>query len=147
MKIDWSSRKCILAPSEGDLALIPPERAWKIKLHKITADSAVVLVNGEEKKDVCGREGTTLTVTLAHIKPEDRVEIILPEETEISENPVQEMLYDFLDQAEIAFGTKDAVYEAAKRNAGNPAALLGELQAMDVPEKLQRAVLEIAGAR
>lgn len=147
MKIDWSSRKFILAPSEGDLALIPPERTWKIKLHKITADSAVVLVNGEEKKDVCGREGTTLTVTLAHIKPEDRVEIILPEETEISENPVQEMLYDFLNQAEIAFGTKDAVYEAAKRNAGNPAALLGELQAMDVPEKLQRAVLEIAGAR
>ena len=87
MKIDWSSRKFILAPSEGDLALIPPERTWKIKLHKITADSAVVLVNGEEKKDVCGREGTTLTVTLAHIKPEDRVEIILPEETEISENP------------------------------------------------------------
>ena len=86
-------------------------------------------------------------MTLAHIKPEDRVEIILPEETEISENPVQEMLYDFLNQAEIAFGTKDAVYEAAKRNAGNPAALLGELQAMDVPEKLQRAVLEIAGAR
>ena len=36
---------------------------------------------------------------------------------------------------------------SAKRNAGNPAALLGELQAMDVPEKLQRAVLEIAGAR
>ncbi len=147
MRIDWSGRRFTIAPSAGNLSLVPAERTWKIRLHKITAKDAVVLVNGQEKKDVCGCEGTTLTVTLAHVKPQDCVEIILPKETDIAENPVLDMLYDFLNQAEIAFGTKDAVYEAAKRNAGNPAALLGELQAMDVSEKLQRAVLEIAGAR
>lgn len=146
MKLDWSSRKFVIMPSCGELSLIPKERSWEIKLHKITARTAIVLVNGREQKDVCRYEKGTLTVILEHIKPEERVEIILPKETEIAENPVLEMLYDFLNQAEIAFNTKDIVYEAAKRNVGNPAALLGELQALDVDEKLQRAVLEIAGA-
>lgn len=146
LKLDWTGRRFLIGPAEGETSLIPKERTWIVKLYKITSQNATVLVNGKEQDAICRYEDAALTVEAEHVKGGDTVEIILPEETEIAQNPVTELLYDFLNQAEIAFRMKDEVYKAVKRNAQNPAALLGELQAMDVPEELQKAVLEIAGA-
>ena len=147
MKLDWNSHCFSVAAVLGNASLIPQERTWKIEFHKVTSGKARVLVNGKEQEGVCQYENTTLTVVLKNIRPEDEIKIILPEDVKVAENPVLEMLYDFLNQAEISFRMKDEIYEAARRNEKNPVALLGELQALDVQEKLQRAIMEIAGAK
>lgn len=146
MKLDWT-KKCLKIYSvSGDTTLVPSERSWKIKLHKVTAKNALVLINGEEQEGTVVSDGTTLTVTLDGIRPQDTVEIVLPEETEIAANPVSELLYDFLNQAEIRFFVKDQIYRIAENNKGNVALLMNELQVMDVSEELQKAILEIVGA-
>ncbi|MCM1136088.1 MAG: DUF5110 domain-containing protein [Clostridium sp.] len=144
LNLDWNSRCFSIEPAVGETSLIPKERAWKIELHKITCDEACVLVNGKEREAVCTYKDAVLTVIIEQVRPEDRVEIVFPKETEIAENPVLEMIHDFLNQAEISFRMKDEIYKAAKKNAGNPAALIGELQAMGVPETLQKVILELA---
>lgn len=146
LRLDWAARRFEISPAQGDCSLIPADRTWKLEFHNVTAGWAEVLVNGVEREAFVRRDGTALIVELAHIKPQDRVEIVLPCETEISRNPVQEMIYDFLNQAEIPFGAKDHIYELSRRLKGNVPALLGELQAADVKEELQRVILELAGA-
>lgn len=145
MRFDWNRKSFKILPAEGDISLIPNERDWKIRLHKIEAASAVVLVNGGQKEETVIQEGTTLTILLKSVKPQDLVEIVLPQETTIAPNPVKELLYHFLDQAEINFFVKDQIYRLAESGKGNLISLVNNLQAMDVDEKLQRAVLEIAG--
>lgn len=146
LKLDWDAKRFAISPAGGCPELIPQERTWKLELHKITAKSVRVLVNGAEKEVRRERNDHTLTVILEHIRPQDRVELVLPKETEIAGNPVEEQIYDFLNQAEISFGTKDQIYRLACGKKEDAASLIGEMQALDVNEKLQRAVMEIVGA-
>lgn len=104
------------------------------------------MINGEQKEETVIREGTTLTILLQPIRSQDTVEIILPQETTIAPNSVKELLYNFLDQAEINFFVKNQIYRLAESGKGNPISLVNNLQAMDVDEKLQGAILEIVGA-
>lgn len=153
MKLDWKEKRFTLLPVQGDTSLVPEKRNWKLCFHKITAKDAQVLINGAEEKEeksplrsIVTTEGDTLLIALTGITPQDRVEIILPKETGIAPNPVKELLYEFLNQAEIRFFLKDQIYRLAESSEGDLGTLLSGLQAMDVDEKLQRAVLEIVGA-
>lgn len=146
MQLDWGAKKFTIMPAKGCAEFIPADRTWKIELHKTTAEAAEIVVNGTEREAQMKRSSTTLTVILEHIHPEDKVEITLPKETEIAGNPVEEQIYDFLNQAEISFGVKDQLYKLVCGKKDDIAVLAGEMQALDVDEKLQRAVLEIAGA-
>ena len=146
MKLDWTEKTFTVSPVRGELSLLPVRRTWKIELHKTTAAGAEVLVNGEKQENCCSRCGTTLTVTLEHLRPEDRVEICLPKETEIAANPVQKQIFDFLNQAEIGFIDKEKIYRAAERSLKAPEFLISELQSMEIDQDLCGAVLEFAGA-
>ncbi|MBD5459283.1 MAG: DUF5110 domain-containing protein [Lachnospiraceae bacterium] len=145
--LDWEKKRFKILPAEGNISLVPAERDWKIRLHKIMAADAVVLINGEQKEETVIQEGTTLTILLQSVRPQDTVEIVLPQETTIAPNPVKELLYHFLDQAEINFFLKERIYRLVENGKGNPISFVNELQAMDVDEKLQKAVLEIVGSR
>lgn len=107
MNLNWQEKTFTIKPSAGDLTLLPKQRTWKIELHKVTAEEAVVLVNQTEQKDCCTHNGTTLTITLADIRPEDTIEIRLPKNTQVAANPVQQQIFDFLNQAEIDFIAKE----------------------------------------
>lgn len=146
LQLAWEAKRFVIFPAEGELSLLPSQRTWKLEFHNVTAENAEVWVKGVQQAVSGKADRSVLTVTLAGISPLDRVEIRLPKETQISENPVQEMIYDFLNQAEIAFDVKDRVYALSGKWKGNITALMGELQAMDVKEELQRVILEIVGA-
>ena len=146
MKLNWAEKTFTVSPAEGELSLLPAARTWKIEFHKTTAEDAVVLVNGEEQKDSCSKCGTTLTATLENLRSEDRIEIRLPKETEIAENPVQNQIFDFLNQAEIDFIAKEKIYRAAEHSQNAPELLISELQSLDLDQDLIGAILELAGA-
>jgi len=109
----------------------------------VTAEEAVVLVNQTEQKDCCTHNGTTLTITLADIRPEDTIEIRLPQNTQVAANPVQQQIFDFLNQAEIDFIAKEKIYQAARHAQETPELLLSELQSMEITPDLSGAIQEI----
>ena len=143
MNLNWQEKTFTIKPSAGDLTLLPEQRTWKIELHKVTAEEAVVLVNQTERKDCCTHNGTTLTITLADIRPEDTIEIRLPQNTQVAANPVQQQIFDFLNQAEIDFIAKEKIYQAARHAQETPELLLSELQSMEITPDLSGAIQEI----
>ena len=143
MNLNWQEKTFTIKPSTGDLTLLPEQRTWKIELHKVTAEEAVVLVNQTEQKDCCTHNGTTLTITLADIRPEDTIEIRLPQNTQVAANPVQQQIFDFLNQAEIDFIAKEKIYQAARHAQETPELLLSELQSMEITPDLSGAIQEI----
>ena len=143
MNLNWQEKTFTIKPSAGDLTLLPEQRIWKIELHKVTAEEAVVLVNQTEQKDCCTHNGTTLTITLADIRPEDTIEIRLPQNTQVAANPVQQQIFDFLNQAEIDFIAKEKIYQAARHAQETPELLLSELQSMEITPDLSGAIQEI----
>ena len=143
MNLNWQEKTFTIKPSAGDLTLLPKQRTWKIELHKVTAEEAVVLVNQTEQKDCCTHNGTTLTITLADIRPEDTIEIRLPQNTQVAVNPVQQQIFDFLNQAEIDFIAKEKIYQAARHAQETPELLLSELQSMEITPDLSGAIQEI----
>ena len=143
MNLNWQEKTFTIKPSAGDLTLLPKQRTWKIELHKVTAEEAVVLVNQTEQKDCCVHNGTTLTITLADIRPEDTIEIRLPQNTQVAANPVQQQIFDFLNQAEIDFIAKEKIYQAARHAQETPELLLSELQSMEITPDLSGAIQEI----
>ncbi|MFR3138831.1 MAG: TIM-barrel domain-containing protein [Lacrimispora saccharolytica] len=143
MNLNWQEKTFTIKPSAGDLTLLPKQRTWKIELHKVTAEEAVVLVNQTEQKDCCVHNGTTLTITLADIRPEDTIEIRLPQNTQVAANPVQQQIFDFLNQAEIDFIAKEKIYQAARHAQETPELLLSELQSMEIIPDLSGAIQEI----
>lgn len=143
MNLNWQEKTFTIKPSAGDLTLLPKQRTWKIELHKVTAEEAVVLVNQIEQKDCCTHNGTTLTITLADIRPEDTIEIRLPQNTQVAANPVQQQIFDFLNQAEIDFIAKEKIYQAARHAQETPELLLSELQSMEIIPDLSGAIQEI----
>lgn len=143
MNLNWQEKTFTIKPSAGDLTLLPKQRIWKIELHKVTAEEAVVLVNQTEQKDCCVHNGTTLTITLANIRPEDTIEIRLPQNTQVAANPVQQQIFDFLNQAEIDFIAKEKIYQAARHAQETPELLLSELQSMEIIPDLSGAIQEI----
>ncbi|MFR8536940.1 MAG: TIM-barrel domain-containing protein [Lacrimispora saccharolytica] len=143
MNLNWQEKTFTIKPSAGDLTLLPEQRTWKIELHKVTAEEAVVLFNQTEQKDCCTHNGTTLTITLADIRPEDTIEIRLPKNTQVAANPVQQQIFDFLNQAEIDFIAKEKIYQAARHAQETPELLLSELQSMEITPDLSGAIQEI----
>lgn len=143
MNLNWQEKTFTIKPSAGDLTLLPKQRTWKIELHKVTAEEAVVLVNQTEQKDCCTHNGTTLTITLADIRPEDTIEIRLPQNTQVAANPVQQQIFYFLNQAEIDFIAKEKIYQAARHAQETPELLLSELQSMEITPDLSGAIQEI----
>jgi len=143
MNLNWQEKTFTIKPSVGDLTLLPKRRTWKIELHKVTAEEATVLVNQTEQKDCCTHNGTALTITLTDIRPEDTIEIRLPQNTQVAANPVPQQIFDFLNQAEIDFIAKEKIYQAAQHAQETPELLLSELQSMEITPDLSGAIQEI----
>lgn len=146
LHLNWTERKFFIEPVNQNSYLIPEERYWKIRLHKVTADTAEVRINGNTAPAKVEKDGSTLVICLEHIHPEDLVEITLPGDTEIAGNQAAESLYAFLNQAEIRFFLKDQIYDLVMKHGKNIAAIMGEMQVLGADEILQRAVMEIIGA-
>lgn len=147
LRLDWTGKRFVIEPVRGSEALVPGERTWKIVFFRVTALEAAVTVNGESREAAVSCKDGTLSVNVSRVTPRDRVEILLPENTRIADNPVTEQLYAFLDQAQISYTRKDKIWQAVLEKKAQPAVLMGDLFSMGISEDLLQAVMEIVCAR
>lgn len=112
----WETRSFTIHPVEGDSSVVPEKRIYK--LHLAGADEVVTV-------DVAG--------------------VFQLDDLELKSEPINEKVFHFLDQAQIAFGTKNRIMEIVRKNNGN-ITILHELQAMDLPEAVIGVLSEILWA-
>lgn len=136
-------------PAQGALDLIPGKRSFTVELmgaadagDTVEASVGGAAVPAHTSYDAFRR---ILTVTVEDVPAETGVEISLALEQRQMGNDTVERCFRFLDQAEISFDLKDAVY---RRITGEKRThvLLGQLSAMELDRDLYGALMEILTA-
>jgi hypothetical protein len=149
MELNWTEKTFILHPVEGNTALVPEKRSYRIRICGSTASEAVVLRGGVEQKvpvSHCEKK-QELYIELADVKADETIEIRLPKDTQIKSNPVVEEVDALLTMAEIAFMQKEDLFALVEKFQGKLNLLVGELQAMELDDALRGALMEIITAR
>jgi len=158
---DYESGKCAVADAHfswgedaefvlegmtGDISLVPEKRDYVIKFHGIQMCEARMEVDGRPFKARWSYDGRTHTLT----GEADQVPVLAPvniwlEQVQTADNDMEQDVFDFLNQAEIAFELKDALYEIIK-TGGDRLMMVSQLQAMDLDAELMGALLEMITA-
>ncbi len=139
-----------IEPAVGDLSLIPGRRRFTVELAGFLPEAAGkvrVLVDQkamERERVVISYKSRkqALVLGLDAVDVRQRIEIVLPAELQVKGNGVKERVFEFLNQAEIEFELKDAVYALVMREKRIPV-VLGQLEAMGIDRELYQALTEL----
>ena len=138
--------------SAGDLTLIPEKRQYTVELtgyQKEAVNSVRLTVDGnslEAEEISYDSKKQAVIVSVPSVSVKQSVKIIIDAQYMACENRTEERCFEFLNQAEIEFGLKDALYEVAQREK-EVSVLTAELNSMDLCKDLYGALLEIFTAR
>lgn len=140
-----------IEPADGNRSLIPGTRSYVIELTgwkaqaarqvEVTADGCGIVcsVGYDEKKQA-------VLVSVPETDVSKKVQVCLGVENISVENRVLQRCFDFLNQAEIGFESKDRLYRVL-REESRTAVVLGQLNAMELDDGLYGALVEIVTAR
>ncbi|MFT4144283.1 MAG: glycoside hydrolase family 31 protein [Mobilitalea sp.] len=145
MILDWHKNKYFkISASEGHTGLIPERRNYKLKFigfqdcEDISVTLGGTILQFTKKYDVASNL-LELTVESVEVTKELSVQF---EIMEICGNKTEEMLLQFLDQAQIEFQLKERIYYLFKRNS-NIAKIMTELHMMNLGQNLFGVLCEI----
>lgn len=85
---------------------------------------------------------STLSIVLPPCLPTDAIEISFPDGLRLAPNPVERQINEILDDATIAYETKEQVYRVLG-NVDNKFARITELLTLNLPNELLGALLEV----
>lgn len=149
MRLDWAGEKQAFAidSAREALELIPEKRNWVLEFVAVTDAQCCVSLNGEE---ITGRksydaDSRTLTLEIDQVSTEKALVVSFHTRMELSENPIERLAFDFLNQAEIEFMTKEMLFRRIKEKKSLKV-FLSELQAMEIDGELKGALVEILTA-
>ena len=149
MNYSSSEDSFVIEPAAGDLSLIPDSRTYIVEFCSRTKESASNVKVNIDGKDVWAKisydkNAEKLCVTV-NAKTTSRICITISGNTAAKKNNIEKRCFDFLNQAEIDFVQKDAIYN--KVIAGKKRhILLSELKAMELDDDLYGAIAEIITA-
>ena len=141
----------IIHPAVGNLKLIPEKRSYVVELvgfRKAAKEQVKVLVAGQEVNVTTSYNSKTQAVVVeipaTCVNQEIRISV---DATYIQkENPVEELCFDFLNQAEISFILKDQIYHLIKNEKRIPI-LIAQMGTLGLEENLYGTLMEIITAK
>ncbi len=154
--LKWSDEKsfCIKA-STGNISLIPEKRDYRVIIHGVDMTAYMEDINKHVKsfqrntslKGECSynESKNQLIVDMEGCNPDNDILITLPEDTGIKKNAVSDVVFEFLNQAEISFALKKDIY-CAVETGGSPDQIMESLEQMNIASDLYKAIYEIVFA-
>ena len=136
--------RLVIAPVEGNRETVPARRTYQVEFWAVEDQEVQVLVNGQPVEAETGyQEKThTLTVKAPAITPADQLEIRFGHPVEVRPNDIKEQMFQLLYKAEMAYNLKEQIYGYLDGGM-NAAALLGELQTMDLTPAVRGMLSEV----
>ena len=140
----------VINPAVGNLSLIPERRTYTVTFagygYEVLNGLSVRLDGKEIEADASYDEKmSAVTVKLPETEVTQEVRISLRKEAESHDNHVEKRVFEFLNQAEIAFVLKEQIYELIKENR-SVSGVIPKLHAMNLDQDLFGAVLEFLTA-
>lgn len=141
----------VIYPVEGEKTLLPVKRSYLVEFtgYKKAAVSSVYATVDGEYLDIAvsyDEDKQAVLVKLPEIDVEQTLIIRIKNELQQKKNAVEKRVFDFLDQAEIAYSLKDEIF--AKLKTGRKAnILLAEWNAMGIDADIYGILTELLTAR
>lgn len=142
----------IIMPAKGDLSLIPEKRAYIVELtgYEGSAVESMQVFVGENALQPVNvsydGQKQAVIVELPEISVQQMIQICVDASYVSVQNEVEKRCFDFLNQAEIEFYLKDALYQLITKEKDRTV-LLSKLAAMEINEDLYKALAELLSAR
>lgn len=149
MKFDWEGEKqsFTIASAVGAVKLIPEKRNYILEFAAVTDAECSVTLNGEE--NACRKsydaDSRTLTLEIDQVSTAKTLVVRFETSMKLSENPVEKLVFEFLNQAEIEFEIKEMLFRRI-REGKSLKVFLSELQAMEIDGEIKGALVEILTA-
>lgn len=142
-----------IEPARGRLSLIPQSRSITVNLVGFlpqAAEKARVQAGQKtlERQDIViayDQKKKSLSFCVKSVEAEKGLEITLPLEYRTGDNQVEERVFEFLDQAELPFDTKDWAYRLIQSRKPTPI-LLAELLGSGAGRELTEVLTELLTA-
>ena len=147
MQVSWGeSSRLVIEKPEGCLEYLPEKRTYTVKFHGVCDSSVRAEADGASCLTQCSydEKTNTLTCQVETLRSDTRIQVVLEQAVQ-AENHVTEECFDFLNQAEIPFPLKEALYQTIK-DQEDKTVLLSTLQAMELDRELLGALTEIITA-
>ena len=149
MKLDWEGGKqtFTIDSARGALELIPEKRNYVLEFAAVTDAECRVSLNGGETacRKSYDADRRTLTLEIDQVSTAETLVVIFETNMKLSENPVEKLAFEFLNQAETTFETKEMLFRRI-REGKSLKVFLSELQAMEIDGEIKGALVEILTA-
>ena len=149
MKLDWEGEKqtFTIDSARGALELIPEKRNYVLEFAAVTDAECRVSLNGGESacRKSYDEDRRTLTLEIDQVSTAKTLVVKFGTNMKLSENPVEKLAFEFLNQAEIEFETKEMLFRRI-REGKSLKVFLSELQAMEIDGEIKGALVEILTA-
>ena len=143
MEWSWQEKTFAVRPVKGEAGLIPEKRSFTLEIRGCTEAAVSVTKNGQPVSCTVSYapDKGILTVSGAEAGPEDALVFSFGGEMALASNDSTRRIFDFLNQAEIPYLTKQAIYKTVRRYT-DVGEILGALRAMDLEEDLFDCISE-----
>ena len=149
MKLDWEGEKqtFTIDSARGALELIPEKRNYVLEFAAVTDAECRVRLNGGETacRKSYDEDRRTLTLEMDQVSTAETLVVSFETNMKLSENPVEKLAFEFLNQAETTFETKEMLFRRI-REGRSLKVFLSELQAMEIDGEIKGALVEILTA-
>lgn len=137
----YSERKeFTVKAAEGNTAVIPEKRDWKLVFFHVTEAPVKVFVNGEEVQAETISENDQIIVKISGVPIDQDVQVIFEEGLLECENPIEKEVFTILERAQIAYAMKNSLLEAVHSQRSNAAPAI---LAAGAPRALEGALVEV----
>lgn len=144
MQWDWSGKRFIIFPVQGERSLVPEKRDIRIELQGCTKSGAELLRNGvsEACEMVYDEETALLTIEIENVKAQDRLELQFDQNMEIQQINRDRRVFDLLNRIEISYVLKRKIYDLVS-GSEDVGKIFGELRAMEIRPELFDCISEL----
>lgn len=145
IELNWREKTVTIHTPQGHLELIPDMRQWKLEIGGVTEGPVTVRANGTlllPETVFYEEDLQMLTISLPELPVDTEIQVLLGTEIVQNRNQVQKRIFSLLDQAEIPFDWKEAIYETVG-NGADIATVISNLQAMEIDAELIQCICEI----
>lgn len=155
MRLNWAVEKkqtFTVMAAEGAVELIPETRNYLLEFTAVTEAECHIYLGdeGADRESVEFRKGydkinRTMNIEVWNVPVTKTLTLEFDAKMEIVENPVESMVFEFLNQAEIEFDIKEILFNKIKKRE-SLGILLPELQSIGIGTELVGALTEILTA-
>ncbi|MCR5754432.1 MAG: glycoside hydrolase family 31 protein [Acetatifactor sp.] len=147
LSLDWAKKSFKIAAAKGNTGLIPNLRNYCVEFHGLCTEKPQEVVACAQGKEipvtwVYDLNRKILKLTMEECNVTEDIIVTLPSDSARKQNDVKQLVFDFLNQAEMGFGLKKDIFRLFEEHK-TVEEIQKELKKMDLQPDLYGAIYEI----